>query len=409
MSKNKIINGLLRTTCLLMLLMAVNGATAQTGSRSTGLEKDSASYQLVHKIGFDIRPGYVTPTSSFLEGYNGRQREIDRSLSVHLKYAFQFGKDSYLRRLYPYAYQGIGVSYSTFFASSELGNPVTVYAFQGSRLATLSPRLSLDYEWNFGASFGWQKYDSYSNPHNEVIGSKVNAYINLGFMLNWQFHPQWNLTGGVDFTHYSNGNTHYPNGGVNPIGARVGVVHTFGGDEAMSAYTRPLAIKPHISYDLVVYGATRKKGFATEHETCLVPGSFGVVGLNFNPMYNFNKYFKAGVSLDAQYDESANIKEYKVNGTYNEDMKFHRPPFSEQFTVGLSARAELVLPIFSINVGIGQNVICDGDDTTGFYQILALKTSVTRNLFLHVGYQLSKFKEPNNLMLGFGYRFHNKR
>ena len=90
-------------------------------------------------------------------------------------------------------------------------------------------------------------------------------------------------------------------------------------------------------------------------------------------------------------------------------MKFHRPPFSEQFAVGMSARAELVLPIFSINVGIGRNVICKGDDTTGFYQVLALKTSVTRNLFLHVGYQLSKFKDPNNLMLGFGYRFHNKR
>ncbi len=126
-------------------------------------------------------------------------------------------------------------------------------------------------------------------------------------------------------------------------------------------------------------------------------------------MYNFNKYFRAGVSVDAQYDESANIKEYKVYESNGGDMKFHRPPFSEQFAVGMSARAELVLPIFSINVGIGRNVICKGDDTTGFYQVLALKTSVTRNLFLHVGYQLSKFKDPNNLMLGFGYRFHNKR
>ena len=26
-----------------------------------------------------------------------------------------------------------------------------------------------------------------------------------------------------------------------------------------------------------------------------------------------------------------------------------------------------------------------------------------------IGYQLSKFKDPNNLMLGLGYRFHDKR
>lgn len=67
------------------------------------------------------------------------------------------------------------------------------------------------------------------------------------------------------------------------------------------------------------------------------------------------------------------------------------------------------MPIFSVNVGIGRNLIQNGDDTKGFYQILALKADVTHGLFLHVEYQLSKFKDPNNLMLGVGYRFHDKR
>jgi len=90
-------------------------------------------------------------------------------------------------------------------------------------------------------------------------------------------------------------------------------------------------------------------------------------------------------------------------------LKFHRPPFRKQFAMGLSLRAELVMPVFSINVGVGRNLIYSGGDMKGFYQILALKTYVTRHLFLHVGYQLSKFKDPNNLMLGLGYRFHDKR
>lgn len=63
------------------------------------------------------------------------------------------------------------------------------------------------------------------------------------------------------------------------------------------------------------------------------------------------------------------------------------------------------MPIFSVNIGIGHNVFYKGKDTKGFYQILALKTFLTRNLFLHTGYQLSKFKDPNNLMLGLGWRF----
>ena len=364
-----------------------------------------------HGIGLDVRPGYVVPTNSFLEGDNLQQKIIEQSLSLHLKYAFQFGKDSRLGRMYPHAYQGIGVSYNTFYCPAELGNPVTVYAFQGAPIVRLSSRLSFDYEWNFGASFGWKKYDEQYNPQNEVIGSKINAYINLGLLLNWQFHPQWKLAAGVDLTHFSNGNTHYPNGGLNIIGGRVGIVRTFGDTDDASGAIAPerLFIKPHVSYDLVIYGATRKRGFVKDNVPSLVPGSFGIVGLNFAPMYNFNNYFRAGLSVDAQYDESANIKDYKLEGSYMYDIKFHRPPFREQFAVGLSLRAELVMPIFSINAGIGRNLICRGDDTNGFYQILALKTYVTRHLFLHVGYQLSKFKDPNNLMLGIGYRFHDKR
>ena len=388
---------LLHVICLLSLLTVGGKLKAQI------VEK--------HRIGLDIRPGYVVPTNSFLEGDNLQQKIIEQSLSLHLKYAFQFSKDSNLGRMYPHAYQGIGVSYNTFYCPAELGNPVTVYAFQGAPIVRFSPRLSFDYEWNFGASFGWKKYDEQYNPQNEVIGSKINAYINLGFLLNWQFHPQWKLAAGVDFTHFSNGNTHYPNGGLNIIGGRVGIVRTFGDTDNASEGIVPkrLFIKPHVSYDLVLYGATRKRGFVKDNVPSLVPGSFGIAGLNFAPMYNFNNYFRAGLSMDAQYDESANIKDYKLEGSYSDDLKFHRPPFREQFAVGLSLRAELVMPIFSINAGFGRNLIGSGEDTKGFYQILALKTYVTRHLFLHVGYQLREFKDPNNLMLGVGYRFHDKR
>lgn len=194
---------------------------------------------------------------------------------------------------------------------------MVVYAFQGAPIVQLSPLLSFDYEWNFGASFGWKKYDGLYNPQNEVIGSKINAYLNLGFILNWQLHPQWKLAAGVDFTHFSNGNTHYPNGGLNVIGGRVGIVRTFGdADETLGTVSpKRVFIKPHVSYDLVIYGATRKRGFVKDNIPSLVPGSFGIAGLNFAPMYNFNNYFRAGLSVDAQYDESANIKDYKLEGS----------------------------------------------------------------------------------------------
>ncbi len=386
-----------------LLLLSAGGLRAQQAA-------DSLCRGTVQRIGIDVRSGYVFPTSSFFRGSNADGNPINATLAFHLKYAFRFSPDTRLGRLYPHVYQGIGVGYNTFFNSAEVGTPVAVYVFQGSRIARLSSSLTLDYEWNFGASFGWKKYDPYTNPYNYVVGSRINAYINAGLFLNWQMSPQWSLTAGIDLAHYSNGNTNYPNAGVNTVGARIGVARTFGGTatDTPSSFIyadEPSSLARRISYDIILYGSTRKRGLYLENSAELIPGSFAVAGLNFNPMYRVNKYFRAGVSLDAQYDESANLKEYHVEGTSGDGLKFYRPPFREQFAVGLSLRAELNMPVFSVNVGIGRNLIQQGEDTRGFYQILALKTFVTRRLFLHVGYQLHDFKDPNNLMLGLGWRF----
>jgi hypothetical protein len=320
-----------------------------------------------------------------------------------LRYSFRFGENTKFGKLYPNTYQGIGVAYNSFFYSKYIGNPVAVYAFQGAPIAHLSNRLSLDYEWDFGASFGWRPYDKETNSYNLVVGSKINAYINLGFMMNWRLTDRLRMTAGVEFTHFSNGNTHYPNAGVNTIGGKVGIVSTFGDNSYKSSHSEN--INPYVSYDIIIYGAPKKKGYITDEEATMIPGRFGVAGININPLYNVNKFFRTGLSIDAQYDESANIESYHVDGTYGDYIKFFRPPFKKQFSLGISARAELVMPIFAVNIGLGRNVIYSGKDTNCFYQIIALKASVTKSTFIHVGYQLTKFKDPNNLMLGLGYRF----
>lgn len=90
----------------------------------------------------------------------------------------------------------------TPFQFGEVGNPWSVYVFQTSRIASITPRLSFDYEWNFGASFGWKKFDAESNPFNRVVGSKVNAYIHLEFLLNWRLDAQTGLRAGIAATHF---------------------------------------------------------------------------------------------------------------------------------------------------------------------------------------------------------------
>ena len=66
---------------------------------------------------------------------------------------------------------------------------------------------------------------------------------------------------------------------MNTFGASIGLTRYFGGTsratlaDGSSGLVRRPTFKPYVSYDLIVYGATRKKGvFPAEGNPVLVPG-----------------------------------------------------------------------------------------------------------------------------------------
>ena len=268
---------------------------------------------------------------------------------------------------------------------------MAVYLFQGARIARLAPRLTFDYEWNFGLSFGWKPYDSDTNPSNIMMGSKVNAYLNVDFLFKWRIMREVDLTAGISLTHFSNGNTKYPNAGLNTVGGRAGLSYNFG---RRTPETEPRAFIPafqrHVSYDLVLFGSWRRKGIEVGEKQYAAPDAYTVVG---------------GV-----YDGSANVipTDPISDGSSIAQIETVDPGFDRQIALGVSARGEFVMPYFNIGIGLGVNVLHKGGDLRSFYQILALKVAVTHSSFIHIGYSLRDFHMPNFLMLGVGYRFNNK-
>lgn len=370
---------------------------------------------LVHSIGAEFRPEYIPPTNLFLAGANMAGEPIERSLAAHLRYSFRFRPGSRPDRIYGGVYQGIGVSYYSFGNREELGNPVAVYLFQGARIARIAPRVSFNYEWNFGLSFGWKPYDTNYNRANLMMGSRVNAYLNVDFYLNWVLTQRLELSTGLSMTHFSNGNTKFPNAGLNSIGAKIGLTYSFGRIDNPLQRVRPRLLTPpfprHISYDLVLFGSWRRKGVAVGEKQYAAPDAYGVAGFNFAAMYNFGYKFRAGLSVDGVYDGSANVytEDYIVGYDGGDPgYQFHTPSFDKQIALGLSGRAEFVMPYFTVGFGLGFNMLHKGGDLKSFYQMLTLKVGVTRNTFVHIGYCLKDFQDPNYLMLGVGFRFNNK-
>ena len=49
---------------------------AQTATQPDVLKNDTASHKLIHRLGLDVRPNYVTPTNDFFDGDNMHQQRI---------------------------------------------------------------------------------------------------------------------------------------------------------------------------------------------------------------------------------------------------------------------------------------------------------------------------------------------
>lgn len=392
--------------CSVLLWAGAFSAYAQEAQQ----EVRQVEHRFIHQLGIEARPQYVFPTNPFLRGENERWRPIQNSYAAHLKYSFKFRPNTCADIVYGGAYQGIGLAFTTFGDKKQLGDPFTFYVFQGARIARFNTRLSLNYEWNFGISAGWQPYDNNYNSYNGAVGSRMNAYLNAGIYLNWAFSRYFDLIIGGDVTHFSNGNTKFPNAGVNTTGVKVGLVYNINREEedlTQSLFQTAVSRFPkHMSYDLVLFGSWRRKGVWIGEKQVASPGSYPVAGFNFAPMYNFGYKFRAGLSLDGVYDGSANVY---ISDYYSGSSSrvFVRPGIQHQLGLGVSGRAEYVMPYFTINVGLGSNILGRGD-LRGLYQVFALKINVTRSSFLHIGYNLQNFQTPNYLMLGLGYRFHNK-
>lgn len=363
-----------------------------------------------HRLEIDLRPEYIIPSNDFIRGDNPEGKPIRKAFSAHLKYSFQTPMNSLIDRIYGGAYQGIGVAWYTFGEQQQIGNPLAFYLFQGARIADLSPRLSFNYEWNFGISAGWHPYNWESNPYNTMIGSKVNAYLNADFYFNWLLSKRFDLIAGITLTHFSNGNTQIPNAGMNTMGLKIGLAYNFNRNSAAlpmhkSRFHTP-SFPKHISYDVVLFGSWRRKGVTFGDKQVASPHAYTVLGFNFAPMYNVSYRFRTGISLDGVYDGSANVyTEDYISGT---EQQFYTPSLDKQLALGLSARAEYVMPYFTIAMGLGVNILHRGGDLKAFYQMLALKIDLTHHSFLHIGYNIQDFHNPNYLMLGIGFRFHNK-
>lgn len=407
---------LLLTSMLICLAVSLSASASPTSTMDEPtVDTDSVGnyYPIIHHFSVNAGVDYVATSidSDLRKEVPVEDRiGVHTAVPVHLRYSFSL-TDPKVRHFLPGGYQGVGIGLINIGAAQvsgfnravrNIGYPVIAYVFQGGPFYRIDNHLSLSYEWNFGASFGWKPYCDDNKIFNIYVGSRVNAYLNIGFYVNYQLNRSLALFAGVSVSHFSNGNTSYPNPGVNSFGLRLGVTQTLNPNERFREVSTPdtTAGKKTI-YDISIWGAARKRLFRGIDPPVLLPGRYACIGLSFAPMLQLNKWWKIGGSLDWMWDKSSNLKGDYISGTSTDDIKFHSPSFIRQNCIGLAAHAELRMPVFALNVGCGYNLLAPPEHR-GTYQNLTLKTYLTENVFLNIGYELRNFHQQGNLMLGAG-------
>lgn len=359
-----------------------------------------------HTLSLQLGVGHNKTGHYYYRGENPDNRPLNRLATFSLRYSFAFAPQSSMARLYPTAYQGVGVAANTFFAHRSMGTPLAVYIFQGGRIVDFTKRFGVGYEWNLGLSWGWVP--------NAAASAKCNAMISVSLPFTLNLGSGWELSLSPTYTHFSNGDTSFPNSGIDSFGVRLGMAKSFNAAQQRAPgikYLKPHpewdkpSFKERVSYDVVLYGGWRADRFTSNGKFCLINKPIPNWGTQFTPLYHFNQYFSIGASLDIFTDTSANLYDATFDPVTGDVSGYKRPSLWEQTAVALSLRGEISMPFCSVGVGMGANIIQHGYDMKRLYSVFNLKIFITKRTFAYIGYRLSALKYTRNIMYGFGYRF----
>lgn len=377
------------------------------------ITNDSIKPKLPHFLAFNAANGLVFPTNDFVSG----EHRIPNYTSVSIKYGVTSTGDNWKDHAYGMPYGGIGIYMANFYREKDLGTPFSLYFFQGAQLMKFQRNLTLNYEWNLGGSFNWKCYDPFDNPNNIALGSSVNIHVSGNLYLKWRLSRKLDIHAGAGFTHFSNGAYTLPNKGLNMVAAFVELAYYFNRKDDDGYVNKNITSPPFtkkINHDLMILISSRNAridtvntGLPSEYTN----RKFKVLGISYAHLFQNSYKYKWGPSMEFAYDESAGISSWRQihpeSGKTYDRIKLGK--LHERFSLGLSLKGELAMPVYSLFANLGYDIIKANTVGARFYQIVGVKVYLKDNLFGTFGIRATNFGKAQYLYWNLGYTFSQNR
>jgi hypothetical protein len=321
-------------------------------------------------------PFILTPNE---EGYTYK-----KTVAFNLEYGWQTSGDSEWEGICNYPRFGIGIQKFTFLHREELGNPVSFYGFYNGNFIR-TKRFQWLHQLGAGIALGFNLYDPTVTPPNDLIGSKVNAYIEASTSFSFLIGKRLSLEPGIRLTHFSNGNTRKPQKGLNIFAYQMGVRYNLA--KALKEYTLYNKSQCRHRHEILAsIGVGERQVDFTEEDNSRPPLTYGLkylmsyLTLGYN--YEVRHQLKLGGGFDIYYD-GTNGALAVMNGN---DFEKNDIAFGKKTGVSGYIGIEAVMDRLSVAVNASYILLQEEFPTSSpkFQQRLGLKYHVWSNVFVGI-------------------------
>jgi hypothetical protein len=117
---------------------------------------------------------------------------------------------------------GAALTFYYFADNKVFGDAISIMAF--GKFFMVRSRVA-DFYMRIGGGYGYltRRYNSVSNPVDQLISTPVNLAVQLRMGLDWKINPYLQINTAISFNHFSNSGMNLPNYGLNIPAGTIGI------------------------------------------------------------------------------------------------------------------------------------------------------------------------------------------
>ena len=273
------------------------------GFRET--EGDSLSNRYPLSVGFSYQYGFTMNHNPAVAALHTKHFS-----TYELSLQRQTTGAAYWEQKCAYPAYGVTFMYSELANPKYLGRMFGLYPYLDVPLVSWKNNNKICFNIGLGIACGTKPYHRFDNYKNLAYGSHFNALVHFGLKGNVRIFPKCDLSGGVNFTHISNGTTKEPNFGLNTSNVFLGVnyqINDASGQKIVNQEeTRP---KYPYTFQIALYGGGKDTDWLTGTPLYFV----GDLNFNLLKQYRFARSWGAGLGVSMDY---AAVKMLKNEGKF---------------------------------------------------------------------------------------------